>query len=148
MFRPSEFWVPLRTLWLKVQLHVRALAAQCRTPLPRESASKWILLKKVARANTCRVVSKRNSTFVRQLVHQSEGATIAQTVSRCQEAEYRMWVKAMASTLCRPISKESTKQHQQIAPFVPEREKLWPISPVHASNFERPARRLTIKYAS
>ena len=84
------------SLWLKVQQHVRALASQCQKPLPRDSAPNRSLLKKVAGANTRRAVSKRSTSFVRQLVQQSAGATIARAVSRCREAEYRVWVKAMA----------------------------------------------------
>ena len=38
----------------------------------------------------------RGTTFVRQLLHQQEGATIARCVARCRPAEYRVWVKAMA----------------------------------------------------
>ncbi len=71
------------SLWLRVQPHVRTLAAQCQKPLPRDSAPNWSLLKKVAGANTRRAVGKRNTTSVRHLVHQSEGATIARAVSRC-----------------------------------------------------------------
>ena len=89
------------SLWLKVQPHVRNLAAQCQTPLPRDSAPNRSLLKRVARANARRTVSKRSTTFVRHLLHQSEGAVIARVVSRCREAEYRVWVKAMAD--CYPV---------------------------------------------
>ncbi len=74
------------SLWLKVQLHVRALAAQCQKPLPRDSAPNWSLLRKVEGANKRRAVSKCSTTFVQQLVHQSEGATIVIVVSLCLEA--------------------------------------------------------------
>jgi hypothetical protein len=68
------------SLWLKVEQHVRALATQCQTPLPRDSAPIRSLLKRVARANARHTVSKRSTTFVRHLLHQSEGAVIARVV--------------------------------------------------------------------
>ena len=89
------------SFWLKVQPHVRALAEQCQKPLPRDSAPNRSLLKRVAGANRRRTVCKRSTTFVRHLLHRSEGATIARVVSRCREAEYRVWVRAMAD--CYPV---------------------------------------------
>jgi hypothetical protein len=75
------------SLWLRVQPHVRALNTQCQKPRARDGAPNRSLLKKVAGVNTRRAVSKRSTTFVRQLVRQSEGATIAKVVARCREAE-------------------------------------------------------------
>ena len=114
------------SLWLKVQPHVRALAAQCQKPLPRDSAPNRSLLKKVAGANTRRAVSKRSTTFVRHLVHQSEGTTIARVVSRCREAEYRVWVKAMADQYPVQAYLHRIKQTTSAeCPFCPEtRETL------------------------
>ena len=89
------------SLWLKVQPNVRAFAAQCQKPLPRDSAPNRSLLKRAAGASRRRIVSKRSTTFVRHLLHRSEGATIARVVSRCRETEYRVWVKAMAD--CYPV---------------------------------------------
>ena len=89
------------SFWLKVQPHVRALAEQCQKPLPRDSAPNRSLLKRVAGANRRRTVCKRSTTFVRHLLHRSKGATIARVVSRCREAEYRVWVRAMAD--CYPV---------------------------------------------
>mgnify|MGYP006978522195 FL=1 len=38
----------------------------------------------------------RSTKFVRQVLHQLEGATVARCVARCRPAEYRVWVKASA----------------------------------------------------
>ena len=38
----------------------------------------------------------RSTKFVRQVLHQPEGATVASCVARCRPAEYRVWVKATA----------------------------------------------------
>ncbi len=48
-----------------------------------------------------------SDTSCTRLRDQSEGATIARAVSRCREAEQRVWVKAMADQ-CRPATEEST----------------------------------------
>ena len=84
------------SVWLGVRSHVRALAAQCGKSLPRDSAPNHSLLKRTVGANTRRAVGMRSTKFVRQLLHQPEGATIARCISRCRSAEYRVWVKAMA----------------------------------------------------
>jgi hypothetical protein len=47
-------------------------------------------------SETRRAVSMRRITFVRQLLYQPEGATIARCVARCRPLEYRVWVKATA----------------------------------------------------
>ena len=86
LLRPSEVGVPLaesparRTFVLSVRNSSRGTA----------SAPNRSRLEKVAGDNTRRAVSKRSTIFVRQLVHQSEGATIARVESRCREAEYRV----------------------------------------------------------
>jgi hypothetical protein len=70
--------------------------------------------------NKRRAVIKRSTTFVRQLLHQREGATIAQAVSQRREAEYRVWVKAMADQYPVPaylhrINKANSEEY----PFCP-----------------------------
>ena len=87
-----------RSVWLGVRPHVRASATQLRVgkPLPRDSAPNHHLLHRAVRVNTRRAVGLRSTTFVRQLLHQPEGATIARCVAGCRPAEYRVWVKAMA----------------------------------------------------
>ena len=84
------------SVWLGVRPHVRATAAQLGKSLPRDSAPNHHLLQRTVRVNTRRAISMRSTTFVRQLLHQPEGATIARCVARCRPAEYRVWVKAMA----------------------------------------------------
>ena len=87
------------SLWLKVQQHVRVLAAQCTKPLPRDNTQNWSLLKKVAGANTLRAVSHQAQH--RHLVHDSDGATIARVASRCREAEYRAYQYPVQANLQR-----------------------------------------------
>ena len=84
------------SVWLGVRPHVRASTAQSGKSLPRDSAPNHSLLKKTVRANARRAVGMRSTTFVRQLLHQQEGATIARCVKQCRPAEYRVWVKMMA----------------------------------------------------
>ena len=84
------------SVWLGVRPHVRASLAQQGKTLPRDSAPNHALLKRTVRANTRRAVGMRSTTFVRHLLHQQEGATIARCISRCRPAEYRVWVKMMA----------------------------------------------------
>ena len=86
----------LGSVWLGVRPHVRASTAQSGKSLPRDSAPNHSLLKKTVRANARRAVGMRSTTFVRQLLHQQEGATIARCVKQCRPAEYRVWVKMMA----------------------------------------------------
>ncbi len=84
------------SVWLGARSHVRASAAQLGKPLPRDSAPNHHLLHKAVRVNTRQAVGMRSTTFVRQLLHQPEGATIARCVALCRPAEYRVWVRAMA----------------------------------------------------
>ena len=63
------------SVWLGVRSHVRASAAQLGKPLPRDSAQNHHLLHKAVGVNTRRAVGMRSTTFVRQLLHQQEGAT-------------------------------------------------------------------------
>ncbi len=108
------------SLWLRVHLHFRTLAAQHQNPLPRDSAPNGNLLKKVMSTNKRRAVIKRRTTFVRQLVHQREGATIARAVSQCREAEYRVWVKAMANQYPVPAYLHRiNKANSEECPFCP-----------------------------
>jgi len=83
------------SLALRTRQHVRELAQECKKALPRDSAPNHSILKRVVGANTRRAACMRSTFFVRQLLHQKEGETIARVVSRCCEAEYRVWVKAM-----------------------------------------------------
>ena len=83
------------SLALRTRQHVRELAQKCKKELPRDSAPNRKILKSVVGANTRRAACMRSTFFVRQLLHQKEGETIARVVSRCREAEYRVWVKAM-----------------------------------------------------
>ena len=84
------------SVWLGVRPHVRVSAAQLGKPLPRDSAPNHHLLHKAVRVTTRRAVSMRSTKFVRQVLHQPEGATVASCVARCRPAEYRVWVKATA----------------------------------------------------
>ena len=84
------------SLALRTRQHVRELVQGCNKALPRDSAPNQNIIKSVVGANTRRAACMRNTIFVRQLLHQKEGETIARVVSRCSEAEYRVWVKAMA----------------------------------------------------
>lgn len=84
------------SVWLGIRPHVRASAAQLGKALPRDSAPNHCVLNRAVRANTRRAVGMRSTAFVRQLLHQPEGATIARCVARCRPAEYRVWVKATA----------------------------------------------------
>ena len=86
----------LGSVWLGVRPHVRASTAQSGKSLPRDSAPNHSLLKRTVRANARRAVGMRSTKFVRQLLHQQEGATIARCVKQCRSAEYRVWVKMMA----------------------------------------------------
>ena len=83
-------------MWLGVRPHVRVSAAQLGKPLPRDSAPNHHLLHKAVRVNTRRAVGMRSTKFVRQVLHQLEGATVARCVARCRPGEYRVWVKASA----------------------------------------------------
>ena len=74
----------------------RVSAAQLGKPLPRDSAPNHHLLHKAVQVNTRRAVGMRSTKFVRQVLHQLEGATVARCVARCRPAEYRVWVKASA----------------------------------------------------
>ena len=65
------------SVWLGVRPHVRASMAQHGKTLPRDSAPNHNLLKRTVRANTRRAVGMHSTTFVRRLLHQQEGATIA-----------------------------------------------------------------------
>ena len=84
------------SVWLGVRPHVRASAAQLGKSLPRDSAPNHTLLHRAVRVNIRRAVGMRSTTFVRQLLHQPEGETIARCVARCRPAEYRVWVKMTA----------------------------------------------------
>jgi hypothetical protein len=87
--RPGVCRAPQKhgSMWLKVQQHIRRLAAHCQKQLPRDNASNQNLRKQAVGASTRRVVSMRSTIFARQLLHQLEGATIAHVVTRCREAE-------------------------------------------------------------
>jgi hypothetical protein len=72
-------------------------AAQLGKPLPRDSApNNYFYTRQFKYSNTRRAVGMHSTTFVRQVLHQPEGATIARCVARCRPAEYRVWVKATA----------------------------------------------------
>ena len=84
------------SVWLGIRPHVRESATQLGKSLPRDSAPNHQLLRRAVRVNTRRAVGMRSTKFVRHLLHQPEGATIARCVAGCRPAEYRVWVKAMA----------------------------------------------------
>jgi hypothetical protein len=48
---------------------------------------------KVVGANTRLAVSMCTTNFVGQLLHQTQGATIASVVIQCSKKECRVWVK-------------------------------------------------------
>ena len=82
------------SVWLGIGPHVRASAAQLGKALPRDSAPN----KPPSSTQGSSIEylegcwhAARSTTFVRQLLHQSEGATIACCVAWCHPAEYRVW---------------------------------------------------------
>jgi hypothetical protein len=83
------------SLALRTRQHVRELAQECKKALPRDSAPNHSIPKRAVGANTRRAACMSSTFFVRQLLHQKEGETIARVVSRCHEAEYRVWVKGI-----------------------------------------------------
>jgi hypothetical protein len=74
--------------------------ANAKISIPRDSAPKLSpnheILKGVISTNICKAARQRNTIFVCQLLCRDEGRTIARTISRCKEAEYRIWLKAMS----------------------------------------------------
>jgi hypothetical protein len=74
-----------------------------------------------------------STIFVRQLLHQPKGATIARVVTQCHEVENRLWVRAMEGQhpLCKPTSIESIWQLETrllvIAPTVQGLERPQPL---------------------
>jgi hypothetical protein len=83
------------SFWLRVRPTTREFAGNCNKTLPRDSAPNSSLFEAVATFNTLLAVLKRNTTFVTDLLHHKEGATIAKIIRRCKPAEYRVWLKCM-----------------------------------------------------
>jgi len=82
-------------LWLRVTPSTRTLAEACGQRLPRDSAPNVSIIKKVVSVHTLRAVRKRNTVFVRNLLHRPDGATVAGIIKRCGSAEYRVWLRCM-----------------------------------------------------
>ena len=95
---PEAFPGPQKfaSLSIRARSQVRDSARQCNISIPRDSAPNHKVLKGVISTNHCRAARQRNTIFARQLLCRDEGRTIARTISRCKEAEYRIWLKAMS----------------------------------------------------
>jgi hypothetical protein len=63
--------------------------------------------------NTSSAVSMQITIFVLQLLHLPEGEAIECLVTRCREAEYRVWVKTMTE-----LSIRSSWHYCLTVPFV------------------------------
>jgi len=95
---PEAFPGPQKfaSLSIRARSQVRTSARECKISIPRDSAPNHKVLKGVVSTNICKAARQRNTIFVRQLLCCDEGRTIARTISRCKEAEYRIWLKAMS----------------------------------------------------
>ncbi len=80
------------SLWLRVKPFVLEFAQKRKKSLPRDSAPNKSLIAKVSAVNTYRAVYKRNTIFVKDLLHRTEGTTVSQVNHRCQSAVYRVWL--------------------------------------------------------
>jgi hypothetical protein len=79
---PQNFGsLALRTRRTTARAMVRELVQGCNKALPRDTAPNKNMIKSVLGANTRRAACMRNTIFVRQLLHQKEGETIALVVS-------------------------------------------------------------------
>ena len=95
---PEAFPGPQKfaSLSIRARSQVRNSARECKISIPRDSAPNHKVLKGVISTNICKAARQRNTIFVRQLLCRDEGRTIARTIARCKEAEYRIWLKAMS----------------------------------------------------
>jgi hypothetical protein len=95
---PKAFPGPQKIASLSIRAcsQVQTSARECKISIPRDSAPNHKILKGVVSTNICKAARQRNTIFVRQLLCCDEGRTIARTISRCKEAEYRIWLKAMS----------------------------------------------------
>jgi hypothetical protein len=102
---PEAFSGPQKfaSLSIRARSQVRTSARECKISIPRDSAPNHKVLKGVVSTNICKAARQRNTIFVRQLLCCDEGRTIARTISRCKEAEYRIWLKVM-SVPCTTVS--------------------------------------------
>jgi ribonuclease HI len=86
------------SLWLRIAPIVREHAQQCKKRLPRDTAPNKSLLDQVISLNIFRAVLKRDTIFVTDLLHRTEGSTVCRVIQRCTSAEYRIWLKCMTGT--------------------------------------------------
>ena len=84
------------SLSIRARSQVRNSARECKISIPRDSAPNHKILRGVIATNICKAARQRCTTFVHQLLCRDEGRTIARTISRCKEAEYRAWLKAIS----------------------------------------------------
>ena len=83
------------SFWLRVRPSTRESAETCGKHLPRDSAPNVSLIKQVVAANILRAVKKRSTVFVRDLLHNSSGATVSKVIHRCESSVYRVWLRCM-----------------------------------------------------
>jgi hypothetical protein len=90
---PSKFW----TIWLRIceSWRTRVRTEQLHHILHRDTAPNKSILKQVTAINLLLAIRKRNSHYVRHLLHREEDAVLSRVVSRTDDAVLRVWYKAM-----------------------------------------------------
>jgi hypothetical protein len=90
---PSKFG----TIWLRIResWRTRVRTEQLHRILHRDTAPNKSILKQVTAVNLLLAIRKRNTKFVRHLLHRVEGAVLSRVVSRTDDAVLRVWYKAM-----------------------------------------------------
>ena len=63
--------------------------------LPRDSSPNASIIQQVVAVNELRAVKKRSTVFVTDLLHNWDGATVSRIIQRCEQAEYRIWLRCM-----------------------------------------------------
>ena len=90
---PSKFG----TIWLRIResWRSRVRKEQSHLILHRDTAPNKSILKQVTAVNLLLAIRKRNTQFVRHLLHREAGAVLSRVVSRTDDAVLRVWYKAM-----------------------------------------------------
>jgi ribonuclease HI len=86
----GSVWLRIRESWRQ-----RVCAEKLHHVLPRDTAPNKSILKVVSAVNFLRAMTKRNTQYVRHLLHREEGRVLSQIVHRNDDAVLRVWYKAM-----------------------------------------------------
>ena len=86
----GSVWLRIRESWRH-----RVRSEKLHHIIPRDTAPNKSILKLVSAVNFLRAMTKRNTKYVRHLLHREEGTVLSRVVSRNDDAVLRVWYKAM-----------------------------------------------------